>query len=321
MVTIKKIRQKNGFTLIELSIVIAILGLVVGGVFIGKDLLYAAKMRAQMTQLQEIFMNTKIFRTKYKYWPGDVPSDLASKYGFIPRSPYMYATGNGQIDGYWGTGATTGFSQSGEPMLFWADLGSADLMTPLPMVTAERVGNTYLTVDTGTNSYTLADILPKAASGGNGFIYVWSGGYSLRWNNLEHNGKSYLGIAGITSIGGGTDTPVTNMSMTPFTAYSIDSKMDDGLPQAGKVTTIYVDGSIHGGEPMIAWAHANRVDGGSTCMQWWCFGNLSNSPNQSAVPADEFSCYDNNNVAGETHYSTATNSSNLNCALSIELQE
>ncbi len=315
-------KKKNGFTLMEISIVFTILALVAGGIVVGRELLYVAMIRAQVSQLQEVFLSIGTFRAKYKYLPGDVPADKALKYGFTPRSSGMNDTGNNIIQGYYGTGATTGFSQSGEPVVFWADLASAELMKPLSMATSDRVGNTYLTVSGGTNSYTLADILPKAASGNGGFMYIWSGGPGLRWNNVRHNGKSYLGIAAIGSIWSGTDTTAgVNTNMTPLTAYQLDSKIDDGLPQAGKITAIYVDGAIQGGEPMVVWARGDRTPGGASCRNWWCFDALANSPTGAATPADEYTCYDNDNLGGETHYSTSTNTSNLNCALSIEITQ
>ena len=43
-------RNNNGFTLLELSAVLIVLGLVVGGILVGQNLWQAAKMRGVFTQ-------------------------------------------------------------------------------------------------------------------------------------------------------------------------------------------------------------------------------------------------------------------------------
>ena len=43
----------SGFTLIEMAIVLVVIGLVVGGGVVGRDLIKAAAMRAQITQIEK----------------------------------------------------------------------------------------------------------------------------------------------------------------------------------------------------------------------------------------------------------------------------
>ena len=40
--------SQNGFTLIEMAIVLVIIGLIVGGVLVGQDLIKAAEMRKRL---------------------------------------------------------------------------------------------------------------------------------------------------------------------------------------------------------------------------------------------------------------------------------
>jgi prepilin-type N-terminal cleavage/methylation domain-containing protein len=65
-------KKESGFTLIELSIVLIIIGLIVGGVLVGQDLIDAAKMRAQIQQIQQYDTLVSTFRTKYDGLPGDL---------------------------------------------------------------------------------------------------------------------------------------------------------------------------------------------------------------------------------------------------------
>ena len=65
------LKTRSGFTLIELSIVLVIIGLLVGGVLVGKDLIEAASLRKQGSQIQEIVASVNTFRLKYNCVPGD----------------------------------------------------------------------------------------------------------------------------------------------------------------------------------------------------------------------------------------------------------
>ena len=63
--------KRKGFTLIELSIVLVIIGLIVGGVMVGRDLIEGARIRAQIGQFQEYQIAINGFRLKYNCLPGD----------------------------------------------------------------------------------------------------------------------------------------------------------------------------------------------------------------------------------------------------------
>ena len=63
---------QSGFTLIELSIVLVIIGLLVGGVLEGQDLIKAAQIRSTISQFEQFDAAVNTFRTKYNNLPGDV---------------------------------------------------------------------------------------------------------------------------------------------------------------------------------------------------------------------------------------------------------
>ena len=73
---------RDGFTLIELSIVLVIVGLLVGGVLVGQDLIRAAKIRSQIGQIEQFTLASQAFRLKYDSKPGDMLGTKAVKFGF-----------------------------------------------------------------------------------------------------------------------------------------------------------------------------------------------------------------------------------------------
>jgi prepilin-type N-terminal cleavage/methylation domain-containing protein len=66
-----RIKNKVGFTLVELSVVLIIIGLIIGGVMVGRDLIETSKIRAQVTQISDIETQINTFRVKYNCLPGD----------------------------------------------------------------------------------------------------------------------------------------------------------------------------------------------------------------------------------------------------------
>jgi prepilin-type N-terminal cleavage/methylation domain-containing protein len=68
------VKKNNiGFTLIELSIVMVIIGLLIGGILVGKDLISAAGTRAVISQINKYDAAIYYFKGKYGFLPGDYP--------------------------------------------------------------------------------------------------------------------------------------------------------------------------------------------------------------------------------------------------------
>lgn len=64
-------KKQSGFTLIELSIVITIIGLIVASVIGGQSLVKQSKIRAQVAQLEKYSSAYFSFKTQYSAIPGD----------------------------------------------------------------------------------------------------------------------------------------------------------------------------------------------------------------------------------------------------------
>jgi prepilin-type N-terminal cleavage/methylation domain-containing protein len=77
--------RSSGFTLIEMSIVLVVIGLVVGGILTGQSLIAAAGVRAQIAQIENFNTAANTFFEKYGYLPGDIPAGPAAQFGFASR--------------------------------------------------------------------------------------------------------------------------------------------------------------------------------------------------------------------------------------------
>jgi prepilin-type N-terminal cleavage/methylation domain-containing protein len=73
----------KGFTLVEMSIVLVIIGLILGMVFKGKELIDGAKVKSLAAQYNKFLAATNTFYERYGYYPGDgctsaTPATVAS---------------------------------------------------------------------------------------------------------------------------------------------------------------------------------------------------------------------------------------------------
>lgn len=66
-----RVTRNLGFTLVELSIILVIIGLIIGGVLVGRDLIEASKIRSQTQQILDIETQMNTFKLKYNCTAGD----------------------------------------------------------------------------------------------------------------------------------------------------------------------------------------------------------------------------------------------------------
>jgi len=209
-------KNNAGFTLIELSIVLVIIGLLVSSILVGKELIASSTISAQITQIRNYQASSDTFRAKYDAIPGDFAK--ADDFGFIGAP----GNGNGILeDTEGGTGSST--IATGEVTIFWQHLSESDMSDSQydGAQTEGIIGKTY----------------PAAKMG--------RGGISVYHNS---DGFNVLHI-GVTESLGGTDYTHAN-SLRPEEAYSIDKKMDDGSPYGGVIRA--QGGTSPDGEPSEA---------------------------------------------------------------------
>lgn len=226
--------MRHAFSLVELSIVLVILGLLTGGILAGQSLIRAAELRSVTTEYQRYTAAVHTFRDKYFALPGDFRD--ATRFWMrqvnaahcVTNATPAAAVGtpgtcDGNNDGVLGIPAAA--SQSGESFQFWRQLAHAGL-----------IEGTYsgLTSTGGQSHTVIGTSIPRARLNNAGWsVYPFPATIGVNgtgWANFEGAyGNQY--IFGAQAVDGVTEGPVLKAEE----AWNIDSKMDDGKPGTGLV--------------------------------------------------------------------------------------
>ena len=86
------VNRQQGFTLIEISVVLVIIGLLIGGVMQGQSLIRAAKVRDIIITATDLSASAAAFKQRYHMLPGDHPTATAEIQGAVGNG-----NGNGLI--------------------------------------------------------------------------------------------------------------------------------------------------------------------------------------------------------------------------------
>ncbi len=225
--------NQQGFTLVELAIVMTIIGLLIGGVLKGQEMIQNARVTSTIAQVKSFQAAMETFRDRFDQIPGDMVT-ARTRLSDCTAARFCY---NGNGNSIIGAPATTGSgieysNQTGtatpavETSMFFKHLALADLISgvnPASDPTSPSWGSTH----------------PSATIGGGFHIFFsasagdWGKGHVLRLQNGS-NVPPALNVQG--------QNPVS-----PLYARVIDQKMDDGKPDTGMVTADFADSGCDAG--------------------------------------------------------------------------
>lgn len=217
---------KLGFTLIELSIVLVIIGLLTGGILAGQSLVRAAELRSIISDVEKFKAAVYTFRTKYNAVPGDMV-DAQAIWGAEVCNTATAQTTTATCNGN-GNNALENFTPSGtignERFLFWKHLANAGLIA----------GN-YIGIADGTTDYSA---ITNNAPSGKMSRSLWHAAYrgtSSVGNDI--NGALFYGVYNNVLQYGGyyVDADPLYPIISPSEAFATDSKFDDGKPGTGNM--------------------------------------------------------------------------------------
>ena len=232
-------KARLGFSLVELSIVLVILGLLVGGVLAGQSLIRSSQMRSITEDINRFRAATASFTDKYGFMPADFPkatmvwgelhADTATCQGTNTTTAGT-ATCNGDGDGIVSKISNWNYT---ELMTYWQHLGNAGLLDGQYFKLGGATAG-------GCNGRPKGS--PKSKIGDNAsytFQYSWSDWVEAGWGvsalltpintNIYVVGTMPPGWASCHSV------PSLGGVVSPDEAFLTDTKFDDGKPATGMI--------------------------------------------------------------------------------------
>lgn len=191
-------KKASGFTLIELAIVLVIIGLLLGGVLKGQELINSAKAKSMAND----FKNTQIllyaYQDKFRALPGD-DANVANHVTNGVLATTGGTVGNARIEGNWNSD-----TQTEESYLFWQHVRLAGLASGSAVI--------------GDQAY-----IPRNADGG-------------RLGIQSINGFNTITDAGVNAMVGAF--VVCSGGVVGRLAKQIDVLLDDGVTNSGNVRVV-----------------------------------------------------------------------------------
>ena len=253
-------RMPQGFTLVEMSIVLVVIGLIAAGVLVGRDLIRHAELVKLHGQYTEIVTAIQTFKTKYNCLPGDCPNatDFFGSLGnlcpnmnnpsYTHTSPAVFssatpgsATCNGDGDGRIDAGSTLY-----EMLTLWQQLATTGLIggsytggafhgslvapgynCPLMAASSSRC---WVVFDGDNSSWLASFPSPPPVT----IVPVHLG------TVLTPSGQLLGGSLQLTG------------TFTPAEAMSYDAKYDDGSPVSGNILIAFGSQHCTNGNAMIS---------------------------------------------------------------------
>lgn len=229
--------RTKAFTLIELSIVLVIIGLITGGVLVGSYLIKTASIQQQIRQFSELTSVVNGFRVKYDYLPGDMPPEQASSLGFFV---FTGANAGKYVSSLCTFGNNDGaVGNNNEAYPFWSHLSSSgmvkgfyageagNLLRSNSICGGGSAGGIPITSPTTTDDF--AKFFPRGKIGGdNSFMFAVGNRYLAAANsNVVFGGIVKDNMFILSDLVNGTKLFSANEM------FQIDVKIDDGFPFSG----------------------------------------------------------------------------------------
>jgi len=239
-------RKQTGFTLIEIAIVLVIIGLLLGGVLKGQELITSARVR-NLAQMQDGFKAAFFgFQDRFHALPGDYPGALATVNisGVVAGVAGCVVTtgggnGNGQID------------LAGESMIAWEHMSKAGFITG--SYTCNAAMNAPAATNTPTNIY-------------GAYVQI-----------------VYDGIYGVTSLGTARHNVKTGPQIPVAIIAELDRKIDDGLPYTGSFQFSVWAGGGGGTAPTEGTAGTTCTSGALPASTWNATASVANCGGASTL--------------------------------------
>jgi len=195
------IHRQRGFTLVEIAIVLMIVGLLIGGILRGQEMIQSARVRNVIDQKSAIQTAYVGFLDRYRMLPGDLTAAQAAVVGNGAVATTLLPIGDGLI------------TANSEGILFFQNLTAAGFLSCGACMT--------VTALTG----------PGTANVANSPVNVFGDFLDIGYRNSSNVGTSWFDTTNnlfqLTLTTGGT--------IPSQVLAEVDRKADDGSPETGQL--------------------------------------------------------------------------------------
>jgi len=219
-------RNQSGFTLIEIAIVLVIIGLLLGGVLKGQELINSAKVKNLATDFRNVPVFIYGYQDKYKALPGD-DLNLASHLGASATPCTTTGTvgqcmiGSGIIDGLWNANSATS-----ESFVFWQHIRMAGF-GPGSIIADLTLSPDYLPTNAVGGKIGVTNAAQAPIIGMKGTYIVCSdsipGKFAKQLDITLDDGNTTTGSLMVTTAGTSGATPAAALPMTGVGAIVDDT--------------------------------------------------------------------------------------------------
>ena len=191
-------RTQKGFTLVEIAIVLVIIGLLLGGILKGQEMITQAKIKNVVADFSGISAAYYGYQDRYRAIPGDDPN-AATRWTTAPAAITSATAGNGVVTGTYNN-ACPAVAVAGTPetCLWWDDLRRAGFVSGSGAAQPFNAVTGMLGVQTGDGA-----------------------------------GATALGTA--VGVGGFSGLIICSANLPDKIAIAVDTQMDDGTLINGTV--------------------------------------------------------------------------------------
>jgi len=189
-------RAQKGFTLVEIAIVLVIIGLLLGGILKGQEMITQAKIKNVVTDFTGVSAGYLGFQDRYRALPGD-DGGAAARWASAPAA--ISGNGNGQVAGSYN--ADCAAASAPESCQWWDHLRRAGFLSGSGARQPNNALSGLVGVQMGDAGATIGPVLGSDASGTGGF----------------------------------TGLMLCSANLPDKIALAIDAQLDDGVPSTGSV--------------------------------------------------------------------------------------
>jgi len=201
--------NQRGFTFIELSIVLVIVGILIAAVMTADGLVRSAEIKSVITEVQEFFFAMRTFKMRYGSLPGDIRD--ASR-----RWPQCTDDGGNICDGN-EDGSIGPIGVTEEGLRAWEH-----------MLYAGFIDGGYTGIFTGPGG---DEVEIKTNIPGSRLV---GGGYTMDYGQFGNKRQNYIHFGSVDPLAADKERAEGSI-LVPIEAWNIDHKMDDSTANKGGI--------------------------------------------------------------------------------------